>query len=156
MTARSQAEQTEAAQRDAAKRLDDALTAILDETPGLNWKTWVEQAKAAGYKLTTETLRAVRRGDYPPSRPVSRAIEYMAGWESGGVDLVMAGDRPTVIQVKTRSNAPVPALEYDDPALQAIWEIDLLTEEERRAAIIAVRMIRDGHVRSDAARQARA
>jgi hypothetical protein len=153
MTARSQAEQTEAALRESAKRLDDALTAILDDTPGLNWKTWVEQARAAGYKLSTETVRAVRRGDYAPTRPVARALEFMAGWEPGSVEAVMAGGEPTPLNATGPGKDTAPP-QYDDPALQAVWEIELLDEDERRAAIMAIQVIRDQKQRMPSAQRA--
>ncbi|MGH3381781.1 MAG: hypothetical protein ACRDP6_44345 [Actinoallomurus sp.] len=157
MTARSQAEQTEAALREAGKRLDDALTAILEDTPGLNWKSWVAKATAAGYKLSTETVRAVRRGDYAPTPPVARAIEYMAGWASGSVEAVRVGGHPTPLQAAASDDREPRPPQYDDPALQAVWDLDeLLDEDERRAAIMAVQVIRDQKRRADTARAARA
>jgi hypothetical protein len=146
------------AQREAATRLDDALNARRLETPGLNWNTWAAKARDAGYKLSTETLRAVRRGDYPPTPEVASAIEYMAGWTAGSVRHVMAGRKPTTIEAADAAAKPerTEDPEYDDPALQAVWEIKLLDEDERRAAIMAVRVIRDQKRRTDTARSAHA
>lgn len=142
MTARSQAEQTEAGLRESALRLDQALNARRLETPGLNWKTWARRATDAGYKLSYETLRAIRRGDYAPTPEVARAIEFMACWAPGSVENVRSGGDPTPLRSAGDDQATRPS-KYDDPALQAVWDIELLPEDERRAAITAIRIVRE-------------
>lgn len=143
MTARSQAEQQE-----AGRRLDRALQAELGDT---TWNDFVAKVRDAGYKLSYETLRAVRAGESKPSRLTKAAIEAGAGWATGSVDDVMDGGKPTHLQAAPQSD-PM----YDDPALQAIWEIELLDKDEREAAIFAVRVIRERKRGAETARTARA
>lgn len=149
---------TAVALRASAKRLDEALNARRLEPPRTAWSDWAAKARAAGYRLSNETLRAVRKGDYPPTAEVEVAIEYMADWAPGSVRNVMAGKKPTPLESaesdSQRDAAETP--EYDDPALQAVWEIGLLDEDERRAAIMAVQVIRDQKRRTDTARSAHA
>lgn len=140
---RSQADQIE-----AGRRLDRALQAEIGD---MTWNEFVTRVREQGYKLSYETLRAVRAGESKPSRLTKAAIEAGAGWATGSVDDVMNGGKATHREV-----ARPPSAEYDDPALQAIWDIDLLDEDERRAAIMAVRVIRDQKRRTDTARTARA
>lgn len=118
---------------------------------GMLWRDVVNKAAEGGYKLSTETLRAVRRGETVPRKLTKAAIEYVFECAPGSVDDVMEGRDPT--PMPARVGRPLSADEYDDPALQAIWEIDLLPEDERRAAIMAVEVIRDQKRRAQGARR---
>lgn len=134
MTPRSQA-----AQPEAAARIDAALNAIR-RARGMTWREFAAEAAKGGHRLSYETLRSVRKGESSPSELTATAIEYVARWAPGSLDDVMADKPPTPM---SNINRVPGAAQYDDPALQAVWEIELLDEDERRAAIMAVRVIRD-------------
>ncbi|GLY81887.1 hypothetical protein [Actinoallomurus iriomotensis] len=134
MTARSQA-----AQLEAAERLDRALNAIR-RARGLTWREFAAEAAKGGYRLSYETLRSARKGESVPRDLTASAIEYIAGWAPGSLEDVMAGKEPTSVNAR---RFPGERPKYDDPALQAVWDIELLDEDERRAAITAIRIIRE-------------
>lgn len=131
---------------EAAARLDQAMKGRRRQMGTPRWRDLIAKANAAGYRISYETIRAIRRGDSSPSEHTKAAVEHMMGWAPGSVDDAMNGKAPALRQ---EARTLPSRREYDDPALQAIWDIAELTEAERRAAIMAVRVIRDQQQRAD-------
>lgn len=79
---------------DRAQAAHERLSNAVDERRLSLGKTWAEVATEAG--ITTETLRALRRGINEPNVLTKRGIERALGWKHGSVSAILDGGAPEV------------------------------------------------------------
>lgn len=72
------------------ERLDEAM-----EERRLKLRmSWAQLARAA--EISPQALRAIRRGEYRPSRLTAQAMDRALGWEEGSVEMILLGGEPVV------------------------------------------------------------
>lgn len=79
---------------------------------------WVDITSAA--RITDSALRAIRRGDYPPSELTARKLEDAVHWLPGSVNAILDSGEPTGLEQTAASvrASGGPSLEQIDTLLQ--------------------------------------
>ncbi len=71
------------------ERLDEAMEERRLEL-GMSWTGLAREAE-----ISPTALRAIRRGDYRPSRLTARHLDTAFRWEPGSVEIILLGGEPT-------------------------------------------------------------
>lgn len=101
---------------------------------------------AAATGITERTLGNLERGIRVAPETLA-IVESTLGWRPGSARSILAGGEPILSEAVNRAEP-----RYTDPALQAIWEVEGLSAEVRRALIgLAVAMRQQNHTDSETA-----
>lgn len=106
----------------------------------LGYHRWRDLADAAS--ISVETLHQIRKRTDPPTTrqmPAEHRLETALQWTRGTMQ-ALREHRP----LPTADESPVDYPDIaNDATLRAIWDLDELDEEERKGAIIGVRIVRE-------------